>query len=64
MSSLKTYLIVVSVLLLIAIGFGVYVWYRIQTLDLEPQEVLPSQTMDEEVLREALPEKDTHTDDE
>lgn len=42
MKSLKIYLLVVCSLLVVAILFGVYVWYKIQTLELEPQEVLPS----------------------
>lgn len=33
MKAIKIYLIVVSVLLVIAVGFGVYIWYVIQTLN-------------------------------
>jgi len=32
MKGVKVYLIVVTTLLLIALGFGVYVWFKIQTL--------------------------------
>ncbi len=40
MKAIKIYLVVVTVLLLIAIGFGIYVWYKIQSLN----AVVPSNT--------------------
>jgi hypothetical protein len=33
MKAIKIYLVVVTVLLVVAIGFGVYVWYALQKLD-------------------------------
>jgi len=33
MKAIKIYLIVVSILLCVAIGFGIYVWYIVQKLD-------------------------------
>jgi hypothetical protein len=39
MKFIKIYLVVVTTLLLIAVGLGVYVWYTLQTLDAGVREV-------------------------
>lgn len=35
MKALKMYLIIMSTLLVIAIGFGIYIWYNVQKFDYE-----------------------------
>jgi len=44
MKSIKIYLIVVTVLLVIAIGLGVYVWYLIQNVGSQIPTELPAPT--------------------
>jgi hypothetical protein len=42
MRGMKIYLSLVTVLLVLAIGSGIYVWYKLQTLQLAPSELMPA----------------------
>jgi flagellar basal body-associated protein FliL len=39
MKSIKIYLVIVSVLLVLAVGIGVYVWYTLQKLDTQVEGI-------------------------
>lgn len=53
--SIKIYLIIVTVLLVVALGFGVYVWYTLQKLNVQVQDIVPNASQKE------LPKSDTPT---
>ncbi len=51
MKSIKVYLSVVTGLLLVAIGLGVYVWYTVQELNTDisnahEEEIIPTPTLE------------------
>jgi hypothetical protein len=60
MKSSKMYLVVVTVILVIGIGLGVYVWYTLQTLSTEvPQAKNVSELKNEKNEEETLPTEPT-----
>ncbi len=59
MKSLKIYLIVVSVLLCIAIGLGVYVWYALQQLNTDMEKAGVTQVETKKETTEAPSETTT-----
>ncbi len=50
MKAIKIYLVVVSILLVIAIGFGIYVWYVVQNLNMPSEQVLQQGTADSQTV--------------
>lgn len=48
--SIKTYLIIVSVMLITALGFGVYVWYLFQTVKVETVQTEPEKKIESEKI--------------
>jgi hypothetical protein len=64
MKLIKIYLGIVTVLLILGIGFGIYVWYTVQKIDAEvgtvkketPQAIVPSPVVDTNVSSKASTE--------